>query len=98
MEVLIQDLDSKGGQLKETGEKLALTSARWLQANIYEEDCPSVLSIPHVRSLEQTKADLMESLGESRKRKDEIEVRSYFLFEISFPQYEYFHLKVLAFI
>ena len=33
---------------------------------------------PHVHSLEQTKADLMESLGESRKRKDEIEVRSYF--------------------
>ena len=25
-------------------------------------------------SLEQTKADLMESMGESRKRKDEIEV------------------------
>ena len=33
---------------------------------------------PHVHSLEQTKADLMESMGESRKRKDEIEVRSYF--------------------
>ena len=32
---------------------------------------------PHVHSLEQTKADLMESMGESRKRKDEIEVRSY---------------------
>ena len=27
-------------------------------------------------SLEQTKADLMESMGESRKRKDEIEVSS----------------------
>ena len=26
-------------------------------------------------SLEQTKADLMESMGESRKRKDEIEVK-----------------------
>ena len=34
---------------------------------------------PHLHSLEQTKADLMESMGESRKRKDEIEVRSYFL-------------------
>ena len=32
----------------------------------------------HVCSLEQTKADLMESMGESRKRKDEIEVSSYF--------------------
>ena len=30
-----------------------------------------------MHSLEQTKADLMESMGESRKRKDEIEVRSY---------------------
>ena len=26
----LQDLDVKGGQLKETGEKLALTSARWV--------------------------------------------------------------------
>ena len=33
---------------------------------------------PHVHSLEQTKADLMESMGESRKRKDEIEVSSFF--------------------
>ena len=97
MKMLIQDLDAKGGQLKETGEKLALTSARWLQANIYEEDCPSVLSIPHVRSLEQTKADLMESMGESRKRKDEIEVSSCFLLQMSFPSCEYVqvHLKVL---
>ena len=37
---------------------------------------------PHVHSLEQTKADLMESMGESRKRKDEIEVRSYFFADI----------------
>ena len=33
---------------------------------------------PLVHSLEQTKADLMESMGESRKRKDEIEVSSCF--------------------
>ena len=32
---------------------------------------------PLVHSLEQTKADLMESMGESRKRKDEIEVSCY---------------------
>ena len=38
MKIFIQDLDAKGGQLKETGEKLALTSARCLQANIYEGD------------------------------------------------------------
>ena len=31
MKMLIQDLDAKGGQLKETGEKLALTSARCFQ-------------------------------------------------------------------
>ena len=39
---------------------------------------------PHVHSLEQTKADLMESMGESRKRKDEIEVSSCFLLQMSF--------------
>ena len=44
MKMLFQDLDAKGGQLKETGEKLALTSARWLQelapleTNIFEGD------------------------------------------------------------
>ena len=32
------------------------------------------MSFPMLFSLEQTKADLMESMGESRKRKDEIEV------------------------
>ena len=46
MKMLIQDLDAKGGQLKETGEKLALTSARCSQAIIYEGDVRSVLSIP----------------------------------------------------
>ena len=52
---------------------------------------------PHVHSLEQTKADLMESMGESRKRKDEIEVSSCFLLQMSFPSCEYVqvHLKVL---
>ena len=30
LQISIQDLDVKGGQLKETGEKLALTSARYL--------------------------------------------------------------------
>ena len=50
---------------------------------------------PLVHSLEQTKADLMESMGESRKRKDEIEVSSCFLLQISFPSCEYVHLKVL---
>ena len=39
MKILIQDLDAKGGQLKETGEKLALTSARWSQANIIIRRC-----------------------------------------------------------
>ena len=29
----VEDLDVKGGQLKETGEKLALTSARWVSSS-----------------------------------------------------------------
>ena len=83
--ISIQDLDAKGGQLKETGEKLALTSARYLVKvgckKTTENYIPLSLSLSvcsHLRfamfSLEQTKVDLMESMGESRKRKEEIEV------------------------
>ena len=126
MKMLIQDLDAKGGQLKETGEKLALTSARCSQEptpvetniykgnifynvyNVYNDQYLSkpismkeifllFFQSPHVCSLEQTKADLMESMGESRKRKDEIGVSSCFLLQMSFPSCEYVqvHLKVL---
>lgn len=97
--ISIQDLDVKGGKLKETGEQLALTSARYLvivaciwylvignrsqhkNMILSRQDINStctriVLALMRFTmfSLEQTKADLMESMGESRNRKDEIEV------------------------
>ena len=40
-------------------------------------------------SLEQTRADLLESMGESRKRKDEIEVNSQSLQISLFPGVEW---------